>query len=257
MSDTKPLAERLATKKRVTVRALKWTPDLGCCYPEMFTKETGCLVPWKSNVSSTACGMTKEIGTYIKTLEGDMQVQSGDWIITDVKGERYPCKPDIFAATYDLEGVATARPTLAERLAEVRANICCGGTDPMSLLLDEYAASAAADITRFEQRVAELEGQLETALARAKAAEWHNGELEQRSADSNRQNESFLHKLSEEHLKRDAEIRELNRKLAHAKAEALEEEAKHYDNYDRGLIVQRMLVAEDLRQRAREVRDGR
>jgi hypothetical protein len=37
----------------------------------------------------------------IKTLEGDMQVEIGDWVITGVKGERYPCKPDIFAATYD------------------------------------------------------------------------------------------------------------------------------------------------------------
>lgn len=37
----------------------------------------------------------------IKTLEGDMRVSDGDWIITGVKGERYPCKPDIFAATYE------------------------------------------------------------------------------------------------------------------------------------------------------------
>lgn len=37
----------------------------------------------------------------IKTLEGWMQVTPGDWIITGVKGEHYPCKPDIFAMTYD------------------------------------------------------------------------------------------------------------------------------------------------------------
>ena len=37
----------------------------------------------------------------IKTLEGVMEVRPGDWVITGVKGERYPCKPDIFAATYD------------------------------------------------------------------------------------------------------------------------------------------------------------
>jgi hypothetical protein len=37
----------------------------------------------------------------IKTLEGHHEVSPGDWIITGVKGERYPCKPDIFAATYD------------------------------------------------------------------------------------------------------------------------------------------------------------
>lgn len=36
----------------------------------------------------------------IATLEGVMTAQSGDWIIKGVKGEIYPCKPDIFAATY-------------------------------------------------------------------------------------------------------------------------------------------------------------
>jgi hypothetical protein len=37
----------------------------------------------------------------IKTLEGWMLVTTGDWIITGVKGEHYPCKPDIFAMTYE------------------------------------------------------------------------------------------------------------------------------------------------------------
>jgi len=37
----------------------------------------------------------------IKTLEGEMRAVHGDWIIKGVKGEFYPCKPDIFAATYD------------------------------------------------------------------------------------------------------------------------------------------------------------
>lgn len=37
----------------------------------------------------------------IKTPEGVMTAQPGDWIIKGEKGEFYPCKPDIFAATYD------------------------------------------------------------------------------------------------------------------------------------------------------------
>lgn len=37
----------------------------------------------------------------IKTLEGDLKVSIGDWIIKGVKGEFYPCKPDIFEKTYD------------------------------------------------------------------------------------------------------------------------------------------------------------
>lgn len=39
---------------------------------------------------------------YIKTLEGEMRADIGDWIIQGVKGELYPCKPDIFAATYEV-----------------------------------------------------------------------------------------------------------------------------------------------------------
>jgi hypothetical protein len=38
---------------------------------------------------------------FIETLEGDHIVTPGDWIITGVKGEHYPCKPDIFEATYE------------------------------------------------------------------------------------------------------------------------------------------------------------
>lgn len=37
----------------------------------------------------------------IGTLEGDMTASPGDWIIRGVKGEFYPCKPDIFEATYE------------------------------------------------------------------------------------------------------------------------------------------------------------
>ncbi len=37
----------------------------------------------------------------IDTLEGKMCAQKGDWIIKGVKGEFYPCKPDIFEATYE------------------------------------------------------------------------------------------------------------------------------------------------------------
>lgn len=37
----------------------------------------------------------------IHTLEGDMVGEPGDWLITGVKGERYPCKDDVFQATYE------------------------------------------------------------------------------------------------------------------------------------------------------------
>lgn len=37
----------------------------------------------------------------IETLEGRMEVSFGDWIIKDVNGDFYPCKPDIFEKTYE------------------------------------------------------------------------------------------------------------------------------------------------------------
>jgi hypothetical protein len=43
-----------------------------------------------------------ELGTMlIKTLEGVMEACPGDWIIVGVKGEVYPCKPDVFEQTYE------------------------------------------------------------------------------------------------------------------------------------------------------------
>ena len=42
-----------------------------------------------------------EAGIVIPTLEGDHLASPGDWIIRGVHGEFYPCKPDIFAKTYE------------------------------------------------------------------------------------------------------------------------------------------------------------
>lgn len=50
-----------------------------------------------SNVGTNAADTVAKI----KTLEGVMTADRGDWIIRGVKGEIYPCKPDIFEATYE------------------------------------------------------------------------------------------------------------------------------------------------------------
>ena len=51
------------------------------------------------------CGSSflKPVGRnpFIRTLEGEMIISKGDWVIKGVKGEFYPCKPDIFEATYE------------------------------------------------------------------------------------------------------------------------------------------------------------
>lgn len=60
----------------------------------------------RSDEYSDACGEeTTDEGGWIEitipTLEGDHVAKHGDWIIKGVQGEFYPCKPDIFAATYE------------------------------------------------------------------------------------------------------------------------------------------------------------
>jgi hypothetical protein len=47
------------------------------------------------------CGNTMHYHGWIDTLEGGHIVCPGDWIITGVQGEHYPCKPDIFEMTYE------------------------------------------------------------------------------------------------------------------------------------------------------------
>ena len=55
-------------------------------------------------------------GLYIETLEGRMQVSPNDYVIKGVKGEFYPCKPDIFEMTYDKVEESTFKTRLiAER----------------------------------------------------------------------------------------------------------------------------------------------
>jgi hypothetical protein len=44
---------------------------------------------------------SERMGLEIKTLEGTMLAVQGDYIIKGIKGEFYPCKPDIFEATYE------------------------------------------------------------------------------------------------------------------------------------------------------------
>ena len=49
-------------------------------------------------------------GWWVRTLEGWYRVQLGDWIITGIKGEHYPCRADIFEATYD-PAAPSSRPS--------------------------------------------------------------------------------------------------------------------------------------------------
>ncbi len=75
---------------------------------EQFVSMAYYLGPSAAPNIEGVCWCGKE-GQYphIHTLEGIHRVSDGDWIITGVKGEKYPCKPDIFEATYELVGAAS------------------------------------------------------------------------------------------------------------------------------------------------------
>lgn len=79
-------------KKPVVIEAVQWTGDN--------YDEVDSFIGLVNNPNHAKHGYSKE-GVHIKTLEGVMTASVGDWIIKGVKGEFYPCKPDIFAATYE------------------------------------------------------------------------------------------------------------------------------------------------------------
>ena len=83
-------------KKPVVIEAVRWDGKLVTLHQLQ-----------KSGMETTIYS----IGTYpieicnlrVKTLEGEHIADIGDWIIKGVKGEFYPCKPDIFEMTYEKE----------------------------------------------------------------------------------------------------------------------------------------------------------
>lgn len=93
----------------------------------------------------SSCGHTWHDHGWIDTLEGEHTVCPGDFIITGVQGEHYPCKPDIFAATYELEGAKEFGDQLRD-VAEVQgrdgnwnySSYMCGLNNGLELALALY-----------------------------------------------------------------------------------------------------------------------
>ena len=75
-------------KKPVVIEAVRWDGDANTA--NSFLGES-YGVNWRYDGEKLI----------IPTLEGEMIANLGDWIIKGVKGEFYPCKPDIFEATYE------------------------------------------------------------------------------------------------------------------------------------------------------------
>lgn len=77
------------TKKPITIKAVKWNGE-DVIEPSV----------WFSAAIDNGCIRIEGNCVKIKTLEGEMTALPGDYIIKGVKGEIYPCKPDIFEASY-------------------------------------------------------------------------------------------------------------------------------------------------------------
>lgn len=98
-------------KKPVVIDAIQWDGSwdskaaIEAAFPEMEVC-AATLHPPSKTVRSWS----------IRTLEGSHAVSVGDWIIKGIKGEFYPCKPDVFAATYEPTAApaAPAEPTADE-----------------------------------------------------------------------------------------------------------------------------------------------
>jgi hypothetical protein len=75
----------------------------------------------------------------ISTLEGDMIVSPGDWVITGIKGEKYPCKHDIFLETYER---VDSQPRFQEELRHLLNKYCMeNGGDTPDFVLSQYLFS--------------------------------------------------------------------------------------------------------------------
>lgn len=80
-------------KKPVVIQAIKWN---GSNKEEIKDFLGDSFIDFLREASD----LTKS-GVWVKTLEGDIVGSEGDWIIKGIKGEFYPCKPDIFEDSYE------------------------------------------------------------------------------------------------------------------------------------------------------------
>ena len=95
-------------KKQVVVEAIQWDGTLEKALEISQIEGLNSIIEYyliktvtSGESTSNSVNTSEEIKSFkIKTLEGDMNVSKGDYIIKGIKGEFYPCKEDIFKKTY-------------------------------------------------------------------------------------------------------------------------------------------------------------
>lgn len=89
-------------KKPVEVEAMQWDGTADGATPIIdWVLQNGGRAKYYCSHDMGCPGTLEGHTISIRTLEGSMQTSPGDWVIRGIKGEFYPCKPDIFAATYE------------------------------------------------------------------------------------------------------------------------------------------------------------
>jgi hypothetical protein len=124
-------------KKPVVVDAVEFRPD-----PE----HPGDNLP--AGVDYNGATDAREQHWSIRTLEGRMRVQPGDFVITGVKGERYPCKPDIFAATYQPAADAYQLHVEVSRDQLTQAELAASGEQVAQFFTFAHLPSHLAAVSR-------------------------------------------------------------------------------------------------------------
>jgi hypothetical protein len=83
--------------KVVEIQAVQWSGDEAAMFA--FAGDKACPSDWINPSNSTDRKVNEILN--IRTLEGVMTANRGDWIIKGLEGEFYPCKPSIFQAKYE------------------------------------------------------------------------------------------------------------------------------------------------------------
>lgn len=108
-------------KKPVVINAVQWTGNN--------------LAEVANFVGERITSYERITGLGIHTLEGDMHASVGDWIIQGVQGEFYPCKPDIFEATYEVVNERKLIPEeTTQRIDQMRSTL----KDPSSITPQDF-----------------------------------------------------------------------------------------------------------------------
>ncbi len=84
-------------KKPIVIDAEQWFANKGTAV-HTYNQRLGVCTLTHNGMEAGTVYVT---GPHIHTLEGPLHVTDGDWIITGIDGEKYPCKPDIFKVTYE------------------------------------------------------------------------------------------------------------------------------------------------------------